>query len=105
MPPAALFAAELGGGIGLLWHPRSGSAAELRCDVLIALLLVGIARAWELVGERDTRIFASIAAGRRTRPVLMPALRQENGRAGGPPATISSPRRMTGSFRFSDVRM
>jgi hypothetical protein len=25
------------------------------------LLLVGVARAWELVGDRDTRILASIA--------------------------------------------
>ena len=30
-------------------------------DVLIASLLIGIARAWELVGEWDTGIVSSIA--------------------------------------------
>ena len=29
--------------------------------LLVALLIIGIARAWELVGDRDTGIIASIA--------------------------------------------
>jgi hypothetical protein len=30
-------------------------------NVLVASLLIGIARAWELVGARDTGLFASLA--------------------------------------------
>jgi hypothetical protein len=56
-----IFGFELAAGIDLLLHPYSAGAAELVSDLLIALLLVGIARAWELVGDRDTGIVASIA--------------------------------------------
>ena len=34
---------------------------ELLGDVLVAMLLIGIARAWELVGDRDTGIVSSLA--------------------------------------------
>ena len=57
----ATFAFELVGGIDLLLHPRSSGAAELVSNVLVALLIIGIARAWELVGDRDTGIISSIA--------------------------------------------
>jgi drug/metabolite transporter (DMT)-like permease len=65
-----LFAFELAAGIDLLLHPHSSGAAELLGDLLVALLIIGIARAWELVGDRDTGIFTSIAvlAGRDGRP-------------------------------------
>jgi len=56
-----VFALELAGGIGLLINPRSIGAAELIGNLLVALLLVGIARAWELVGDRGTGPLASIA--------------------------------------------
>jgi hypothetical protein len=56
-----VFAFELADGIDLILNPRSTGAAELVGDLLIALLLIGIARAWELVGDRRTGPVASIA--------------------------------------------
>ena len=62
----AAFGAELIAGIELLRSPASSTAAALLCNILVSLLLIGVARAWELVGDRDTGIIASIAvlAGR-----------------------------------------
>jgi hypothetical protein len=57
----AVFAFELVGGIRLILDPRNLGAAGLVCDLLVVLLLIGIARAWELVGDRDTGPLASIA--------------------------------------------
>ena len=57
----ATFAFELAGGIALILHPHSNGAAELVSNLLVALLIIGIARAWELVRDRDTSIIASIA--------------------------------------------
>jgi uncharacterized membrane protein len=57
----ATFAFELAGGIDLILHPHSPGAAELVSNLLVALLIIGIARAWELVRDRDTSIIASIA--------------------------------------------
>jgi hypothetical protein len=64
------FGFELAGGIDLLLNPHSRGAAELVGNLLVALLLLGVARAWELIGARDTGIIASIAvlAGRDTSP-------------------------------------
>jgi hypothetical protein len=55
------FAFELAGGIVLILNPHSTDAAGLVSNLLVALLIIGIARAWELVGDRDTGIIASIA--------------------------------------------
>jgi hypothetical protein len=55
------FAFELAAGIDLIASPRSAGAAELVSNLLIVLLIIGVARAWELVGDRDTRAIASIA--------------------------------------------
>ena len=52
---------DIAGGIVLILHPHSAGAAELVSNLLVALLIIGIARAWELVRERDTSIIASIA--------------------------------------------
>ncbi|HEX4094627.1 MAG TPA: hypothetical protein VHZ33_38415 [Trebonia sp.] len=57
----AAFGAEFGCGIGLITHRTSVFGPGLLCDVLIAMLLIGIARAWELVGDRDTGIISSLA--------------------------------------------
>ena len=57
----AVFAAELAGGIDLVLNPRGTGADEFVCDLLVALLMIGIARAWELVGDRGTGPLASIA--------------------------------------------
>jgi hypothetical protein len=54
------FGCDLGAGVQLLRFRGSTGGAETICYVLIGLLLIGIARAWELVGDRDTGILASI---------------------------------------------
>lgn len=66
----ATFGFEFAGGVELLLNPHDPGAAELVGNLLVALLLIGIARAWELVGDRDTGIIASIAvlAGRDHSP-------------------------------------
>jgi hypothetical protein len=63
------FGFDLGAGLRLLTAPHSPGGAETLCYVVIALLLIGIARAWELVGDRDTGVLASITvlAGREQR--------------------------------------
>jgi hypothetical protein len=73
------FACELAAGIDLILHPRSTGAAELVSDLLVALLLVGIARAWELVGDRSTGPMASIAVltGHDAHPVPLAGTREE----------------------------
>jgi hypothetical protein len=55
-----IFGTELAGGAALLAHPASGTSAQVIGYALVASLLVGVARAWELVGERDTGLVASI---------------------------------------------
>jgi hypothetical protein len=56
-----VFGFELAGGVRLLVDRHNAGALDMVSDVLIASLLVGVARAWELVGNRDTGLFASIA--------------------------------------------
>ena len=57
----AAFGVELGCGIGVTANRTAVFGPELLGDVLIAMLLIGIARAWELVGDRDTGILSSLA--------------------------------------------
>ena len=57
----AAFGAELGCGIGVTSNQTAVFGPELLGDVLITMLLIGIARAWELVGDRDTGIVSSLA--------------------------------------------
>ena len=61
-----IFGAELAAGVALLAHPASDTSAQVIGYALVSSLLVGVARAWELVGERDTGLVASIVtlAGR-----------------------------------------
>ncbi len=56
-----IFGFEFGGGIALIAEPGSSQALEIVGYVLVTSLIVGIARAWELVGDRDTGISASLA--------------------------------------------
>ncbi len=56
-----IFGTELVTGIILIADPRRITALDVLCDALVVSLLVGIARAWELVGDRDTSIIASLA--------------------------------------------
>jgi hypothetical protein len=55
------FGFELGSGVVLILNSRSSTALMVVSNVLVASLLIGVARAWELVGDRDTGVLASIA--------------------------------------------
>jgi hypothetical protein len=61
-----IFGTELIAGIVLVGRPDSSASTELIGYALVASVLVGVARAWELVGARDTGLLASITtlAGR-----------------------------------------
>jgi hypothetical protein len=56
----AIFGSELVCGLVLMFHPDRGDPVSYISYALVTSLLVGIARAWELVGDRDTGIAASI---------------------------------------------
>lgn len=56
-----IFGTELVIGIVLIADPRRTTAVDVLCDALVVSVLVGIARAWELVGDRNTGIIASLA--------------------------------------------
>lgn len=64
-----IFGTELVSGIVAIAHPYSRSAVQMIGYALVTSILVGIARAWELVGNRDTGIISSLAvlSGRRPR--------------------------------------
>jgi hypothetical protein len=86
-----MFAFELAGGIDLILNPHSAGAAGLVSNLLVGLLIIGIARAWELVGDRATGIIASITVltGHDHNPMPPPASAipdpaAETGRAGDP---------------------
>ena len=55
------FGFELASGVVLIVNSRSSSALMVVSNVLVASLLIGVARAWGLVGDRDTGPIASIA--------------------------------------------
>ena len=55
------FGGQFACGIGLLSHDTAVFGPGFLGNTQIALLLIGIARAWELVGNRDTGILASLA--------------------------------------------
>lgn len=56
----AIFGTQLACGISLLFHPHSSALMQPLSYATIGALLVGIARAWELVGSRDTGLAASL---------------------------------------------
>jgi hypothetical protein len=56
------FGIELVAGLLVVQSGRNTSALDVICNVLVASLIIGVARAWELVGARDTGILSSIAA-------------------------------------------
>jgi hypothetical protein len=56
-----IFGTEVIAGIALLAQPHSSAPAQTIGYALIASLLVGVARAWELVGEVDTGIMNSLS--------------------------------------------
>ena len=72
----AVFVTEIWYGVELVRHHHDQSALDSISNVLVASLLIGIARAWEFVGDRDTGLWSSImvlATGRnRPMQVLQP---------------------------------
>jgi hypothetical protein len=56
-----IFGTELICGLILLADPGLTTAVQVISYALITSVIVGVARAWELVGDRDTGIMASIA--------------------------------------------
>ncbi|MGO8886004.1 MAG: hypothetical protein ACLPUO_03760 [Streptosporangiaceae bacterium] len=83
----ATFGFECAAGIELLrpGHERDPLALAVLSYVLAAAVLIGVARAWELVGDRDTGIFYSIAVLTRG---LGP---HRDGHPGGPGAGEAAP--------------
>ncbi|MGH3200249.1 MAG: hypothetical protein ACRDOH_04755 [Streptosporangiaceae bacterium] len=63
-----IFGTELAAGIVLLADSRRSTPVQLISYALAASLLVGVARAWELVGARDTGIVASFVVLSRHAP-------------------------------------
>jgi hypothetical protein len=57
----AVFGLQIAFGVALIIHPLRSGALDTIGYVLVASLLIGIGRAWELVGDWDTGIFASLA--------------------------------------------
>jgi hypothetical protein len=56
------FGFEVWAGLLSIAHPHSDVPIDVIGNVLAASLLIGVARSWELVGDRDTGIVASIVA-------------------------------------------
>ena len=73
-----IFGTELAEGIVLIAEPRAIVAVQVISNVLAASLLTGIARAWELVGDRQTNItrtaLRSRTADRHPKPPAPPKL-------------------------------
>lgn len=65
-----IFGTELGGGLAAIVSPAALIPVQVLSYALITSVIVGVARAWELVGDRDTGISASLAVltGRTPRP-------------------------------------
>ncbi len=51
---------ELIAGIVVLGNPASGTSVQVIGYAIVTSVLVGIGRAWEFIGERDTGILASL---------------------------------------------
>lgn len=56
-----IFGSEMAAGIILLNSSTKTIAEQIIGYALVTSLLVGVARAWELVGERGTGLFSSVA--------------------------------------------
>jgi hypothetical protein len=76
---------------GILWDrsPHDGNFANFQAEISIVFFIVAIARAWELVGARDTGLFAGVAgiARERRRPHSGPGAgpAEEGAHEGSPP--------------------
>jgi DMSO reductase anchor subunit len=70
----AVFITEIIYGAELIVHWHNHNALDTLGNLIIASLFIGVARAWEFVGDRDTGIWASIAvlATGREHPLNVP---------------------------------
>jgi hypothetical protein len=57
-----IFTGELIAGIVLVGKPHDKSGLDTVCGLLIGSTALGIARAWQLVGMRDTGLFSSVSS-------------------------------------------
>jgi hypothetical protein len=57
-----VFGFEIGAGINSILAPHTDAPIDVIGNLLAASLLIGVARSWELVGDRDTGFLSSIAA-------------------------------------------
>jgi hypothetical protein len=55
-----IYFAELIAGIVVLGNPASTTSVQVIDYAIVTSLLVGVGRAWEFIGERDTGILASL---------------------------------------------
>jgi len=62
------FGFELETGITLFVDPHSIALFDRMSDILMASILIGVARSWELVGHRQTGLLSSIAVLRGRDP-------------------------------------
>lgn len=72
------FAFELAAGIDLIINPHSAGAEHTLSNLLIALLIIGIARTWELVGDRDIAsiaVLTGMSAAQMAPPASVPPSR------------------------------
>jgi hypothetical protein len=88
-----VFGFEIGAGINSIVAPHTDAPIDVIGNVLAASLLIGVARSWELVGDRDTGIVSSLLAlaghdrhlgGSVAGPADVP--RDDSSDAGGPAA-------------------
>ena len=88
----AVFIIEIVDGLRLRANPVNHSALDTIANLTIVSMLLGVARAWEFVGDRDTGIWSSIAvlATGREHPLNVPgeepAETGEPGESGEEPA-------------------
>jgi hypothetical protein len=62
-----VFVYEVIVGIQLARNPNDVGSLKTVCTVLIVLFLVGIARAWQLIGARDTGLITEVGHSVRSR--------------------------------------
>jgi hypothetical protein len=91
-----IFGTELVSGIIILADPRLTVPLQVICYALVTSIIVGIARAWELVGERNTGLLTSIAvlSGHAPGPDGAPAPE-----AAAPPEPGTAPGREPGAHQ------
>jgi hypothetical protein len=87
-----IYCTELIAGIVVLSKPASATSVQVIDYAIVTSLLVGIGRAWEFIGERETGILASLGILARHSPPPETAsgsdrmAAADDGRPGGPSA-------------------